>query len=130
MLLCKKVARMKRIQVIPALLIFFIGISQAFGQLKTNEVGQRTFSYEDKSRNRKLTTEVWYPTLEKSIPGRRVTVHKNFHQKRRVDFSGYFSADTVFSRYGWGPPYRRMVLRRISVQGIYCGGCRPFWKYI
>src|SRR5688572_20924618 len=57
---------MKRIHIIPAFLIFVIGITQGFGQLKTNEVGQRTFSYEDKSRNRKLTTEVWYPTLEKS----------------------------------------------------------------
>ncbi|HEY5917424.1 MAG TPA: hypothetical protein VIU13_08495, partial [Chryseolinea sp.] len=59
---------MKKIHVIPALIIFMIGITQGFGQLKTNEVGQRTFSYEDKSRNRKLTTEVWYPTLEKSSP--------------------------------------------------------------
>jgi len=59
---------MKRIHLIPALLIFVIGITQGFGQLKTNEVGQSTFYYEDKSRNRKLTTEVWYPTLEKSSP--------------------------------------------------------------
>lgn len=60
---------MERIQVITALLIFVVaGISQAFGQLKTNEVGQRTFLYEDKGRNRKLTTELWYPTLEKASP--------------------------------------------------------------
>src|SRR6186713_2372222 len=58
---------MKRTQVITALIIFFIaGICQTFAQMKTNEVGQRTFLYEDKSRNRKLTTEVWYPTPEKS----------------------------------------------------------------
>ncbi|HET6543351.1 MAG TPA: dienelactone hydrolase [Chryseolinea sp.] len=59
---------MKRKQIIPALVIFCMGVGQAFGQLKTNEVGQRTLAYEDHSRNRKLTTEVWYPTLEKASP--------------------------------------------------------------
>ena len=59
---------MKRKQVIPALVIFFMVIGHAFGQLKLNEVGQRTLAYEDNSRNRKLTTEVWYPTLEKAYP--------------------------------------------------------------
>lgn len=34
---------------------------QLFGQTE-NAVGQRTFSFEDKNRNRKLITEVWYPT--------------------------------------------------------------------
>ena len=50
----EKLHSMKKIHVIPALVIFMIGINQAFGQLKTNEVGQRTFSFEDKSRSRKL----------------------------------------------------------------------------
>lgn len=36
-----------------------------FCQKKENNVGQRTFSFEDKSRGRKLITEVWYPTVEK-----------------------------------------------------------------
>ena len=59
---------MKKKQVIPALVIFFMVVGQVFGQLKTNEVGQRTLAYEDNGRNRKLTTEVWYPTLEKAAP--------------------------------------------------------------
>ena len=59
---------MKTEQVIPALVIFFIVVGQAFGQLKIHDVGQRTLAYEDNSRNRKLTTEVWYPTLEKASP--------------------------------------------------------------
>jgi predicted dienelactone hydrolase len=37
-----------------------------FCQKKENNVGQRTFSFEDKTRGRKLITEVWYPTMEKS----------------------------------------------------------------
>src|SRR5688572_8201038 len=59
---------MKRKQVFPALVIFFMVVSHASGQLNTNEVGQRTLAYVDNSRNRKLTTEVWYPTLEKTSP--------------------------------------------------------------
>ena len=37
------------------------------GQIKKDAqaVGQRTFSYEDKSRKRTLTTEVWYPAPDK-----------------------------------------------------------------
>ena len=121
---------MKRKQIIPALVIFCMVVSQAFGQLKTNEVGQRTFAYEDNSRNRKLTTEVWYPTLEKASPEDASPFIRISTKRDAANFSGYFSVNTVLSRYGWGPPYRRMVLRRISVQGIYCGGCRPFRKYI
>ena len=121
---------MKRIQVIPALIIFVIGISQAFGQLKTNEVGQRTFSYEDKSRNRKLTTEVWYPTLEKSSP-EDASPFIRISTKRDASISqGIFPLILFSHGTGGGPPYRRMVLRGISIQGIYCGGCRSFWKYI
>jgi len=39
-----------------------------FAQLKTaNAVGQQTFFFEDASRNRKLTTEVWYPTSDSFV---------------------------------------------------------------
>jgi predicted dienelactone hydrolase len=57
---------MKRNHILPAVVILYMMVGHAFGQLKTNDVGQRTLSYEDDSRNRKLITEVWYPTLEKS----------------------------------------------------------------
>jgi len=40
---------------------------EIWGQQKSEiAVGQRTITYEDKSRNRKLVTEVWYPTTEKA----------------------------------------------------------------
>jgi predicted dienelactone hydrolase len=61
---------MKRLHVILGFSIFIFGLEQALGQVKGDvyAVGQRTISYEDKSRNRKLTTEVWYPTPEKPSP--------------------------------------------------------------
>jgi len=53
---------MRKIQFIIGLIIFFVCTGQLFAQTE-NAVGQRTFSFEDKHRNRKLITEVWYPTL-------------------------------------------------------------------
>jgi predicted dienelactone hydrolase len=55
---------MKRIHLILALVSFIACTNQLFGQGE-NAVGQRTFSFEDKSRSRKLITEVWYPSPEK-----------------------------------------------------------------
>jgi predicted dienelactone hydrolase len=51
-------------------ILFFFVISlkgEIYGQERPGyDVGQRTFPYEDKSRNRRLITEVWYPTAEKA----------------------------------------------------------------
>ena len=68
LLLCKKVAVMKRIHVTLGVFVFFFTLSSAFCQLTADDynVGQRTFSFEDNSRNRKLITEVWYPTPQKA----------------------------------------------------------------
>lgn len=55
-----KTKAMKRIQFIIGLIICFAGTCQLFGQ--TTAVGQRTLSFEDTKRSRKLITEVWYPT--------------------------------------------------------------------
>lgn len=54
---------MNRIKFVTSLIISIACISQLFGQAE-NAVGQRTFSFEDKSRNRTLLTEVWYPSTE------------------------------------------------------------------
>jgi predicted dienelactone hydrolase len=58
---------MNRTHFITSLFIFLSVAVNVFGQLKADgrSVGQRTFSFEDKSRGRKLITEVWYPTQEK-----------------------------------------------------------------
>lgn len=54
---------------------------ELFGQTE-NAVGQRTFSFEDKRRNRKLITEVWYPTTaqpsaDEAIPFVRIPTARN-----------------------------------------------------
>ena len=58
---------MKRTQFILGIFIFMFAIEKAPAQTKTAsfDVGQRTLSYEDKTRNRKLITEIWYPTPER-----------------------------------------------------------------
>ena len=56
---------MKRLYFVGCLSIFCSISGLTFGQQKVKQyVGQRTFSFEDKGRSRKLTTEVWYPTHE------------------------------------------------------------------
>src|SRR5688572_24158155 len=59
---------MKRTQFILGVFIFIFAIEKAPAQTKSAsfDVGQRTLSYEDKTRNRKLITEIWYPTPERS----------------------------------------------------------------
>lgn len=58
---------MTRRYFITSLFILLISADHIFAQLKVADyaVGQRTFSFEDKSRGRKLITEIWYPTQEK-----------------------------------------------------------------
>lgn len=58
---------MKRTQFIIGLIIFIACTNQLLAQAE-NAVGQRTFPFEDKKRNRKLITEVWYPTSAKPSP--------------------------------------------------------------
>lgn len=72
---------MNRIQFIASLIISMACTAQLFGQVE-NAVGQRTFSFEDKRRNRKLITEVWYPTSEipsadENIPFIRIPTARN-----------------------------------------------------
>ena len=38
---------------------------EIFAQQSRHNIGQRTYTYEDKSRNRPLIVEVWYPTTDK-----------------------------------------------------------------
>jgi predicted dienelactone hydrolase len=54
---------MKRV-IILSFCLFILTFQKSFCQARTSSaaVGQRTFSFDDKSRNRKLITEVWYPT--------------------------------------------------------------------
>ena len=51
--------------------LLLILISESFNvsaqPLNKSGVGQRTLSFEDKSRSRKLITEIWYPTPEKAL---------------------------------------------------------------
>lgn len=58
---------MTKIYCITAILLFFSCNIVVFAQRNppTNAVGQQTFSFEDLTRNRKLITELWYPTTEK-----------------------------------------------------------------
>lgn len=72
---------MKRTVIIIGLLFFMLASSQLFAQ-EENAVGQRTFSFEDKVRGRKLTTEVWYPTeavptANEEIPFIRISTARN-----------------------------------------------------
>jgi predicted dienelactone hydrolase len=53
-------------KIIIAILLMTVFCHIGFCQKKENNVGQRTFSFEDKTRGRKLITEVWYPTAEQS----------------------------------------------------------------
>jgi predicted dienelactone hydrolase len=57
---------MKSRHLVTGLIIFISCADQLFGQVE-NTVGQRTFSFEDKGRNRKLITEVWYPSHDKPV---------------------------------------------------------------
>jgi predicted dienelactone hydrolase len=43
-------------------LVLFLNTYNVKAQTETNYVGQQTFSFEDKARNRKLVTEIWFPT--------------------------------------------------------------------
>jgi predicted dienelactone hydrolase len=53
---------------ITGLFIFLCGIVRVWAQSAESKytVGQRTFSFEDTNRNRKLITELWYPTTGKA----------------------------------------------------------------
>lgn len=56
---------MKRVAIMLFLVVFLGG--KIWGQKKAEfNVGQRTIQYEDKSRNRPLITEVWYPTRDET----------------------------------------------------------------
>lgn len=72
---------MKRIQFIIGLIISIASTNQLLGQGE-NAVGQRTFSFEDKARNRRLITEVWYPSpdqpsADESLPFIRIPTARN-----------------------------------------------------
>ncbi len=72
---------MKIRHLVTGLIIFISCTDQLFGQVE-NTVGQRTFSFEDKGRNRKLITEVWYPShakpvAEQSSPFIRIPTARN-----------------------------------------------------
>jgi len=51
----------KRIITATSLLSCFLSFSQVNGQVT---IGERTLNFKDRSRNRPIITEVWYPTID------------------------------------------------------------------